>query len=383
MKKILLFVCALICSAAMSATDVYLVPNSNWLDKNARFAVYCFQDETNQWVDMEAVDGAENTFKATVDETKFQNLIFCRMNPATTENAWGNKWNQSSDLTVPTDNKVVYHVKDATWDKGGGEWTALGEDPVDPIDPVDPSEKVYVVTGGDASIFGAEWTENSACTLEKQDDGSYAWTKTDVTLAAGNIEYKMLEKGTWSGWQLPVQGNASFTIDKSGTYDLTFTLSADLSKQNVVTTLKEEVEVLPVVRLMGSLTNWGEGLVLTPSDDKLTASGVVSLEAKEYEMKIRVDGGWYGNAGTMDRGNCTGWVFDTTVESNAKITADVAGNYTFVWTYETNSLSVTYPQATSFESATSESTATKVIRNGQVLIIRDGVTYDMMGQEIK
>lgn len=378
MKKILLFLCALVCSAAMSATDVYLVPNSNWLGENARFAVYCFQGETNQWVDMEAVDGAENTFKATVDETKFQNLIFCRMNPATTENNWDNKWSQSVDLTVPTDNKVVYHVKDATWDKGGGEWTALGEDP-------GPIETVYVVTGGDVNIFGTEWDVNSACVLEKQTDGSYAWTKTDVTLAAGSVAYKMLEKGTWSGWQLPAQGNASFTIDKSGTYDLTFTLSADLSKQNVVTTLKEEVEVLPVVRLMGSLTNWGEGLVLTPSDDKLTASGVVSLEAKEYEMKIRVDGGWYGNAGTMDRGNCTGWVFDTTVESNAKITADVAGNYTFTWTYANNSLSVTYPMAgpTSISSTEAEVVTTKVIRDGQVLIIRDGVVYNMMGQAIR
>lgn len=255
----------------------------------------------------------------------------------------------------------------------------------EPIGPIDPTEKVYVVTGGDASIFGAEWTENSACTLEKQDDGSYAWTKTDVTLAAGNIEYKMLEKGTWSGWQLPAEGNASFTIDKSGTYDLTFTLSADLSKQNVVTTLKEEVEVLPVVRLMGSLTNWGEGLVLTPSDDKLTASGVVSLEAKEYDMKIRVDGGWYGNAGTMDRGNCTGWVFDTTVESNAKITADVAGDYTFTWTYANKSLSVTYPMdgPTSISSTEAEVVTTKVIRDGQVLIIRDGVVYNMMGQAIR
>lgn len=382
MKKILLFVCALICSAAMSATDVYLVPNSNWLGGNARFAVYCFQGETNQWVDMEAVDGAENTFKATVDETKFQNLIFCRMNPATTENNWDNKWSQSVDLTVPTDNKVVYHVKDATWDKGGGEWTALGEDP-------GPIETVYVVTGSSAVIFGTTWNNSSACVLAKQADGSYVWTKEDVELTASTIEYKYLEKGTWDGWQLPAKGsepgNASFTIDKSGKYDLTFTLSADLSTQNVQVTLKEEVEVKSLIKcLHGNFTGtWNDTEAFTYNAEKTEATLTLALEAdKDCEFGMRfTDADWKANGATLTAENNSTNI--TEGSGNMHIVTTVAGNYVFKYVNETNILSVTYPQATSFESATSESTATKVIRNGQVLIIRDGVAYDMMGQEIK
>ena len=51
------------------------------------------------------------------------NIIFCRMNPNTTDNNWNNKWNQTGDLTVPTDGTNLYTVKDGTWDNGGGTWS--------------------------------------------------------------------------------------------------------------------------------------------------------------------------------------------------------------------------------------------------------------------
>ena len=51
------------------------------------------------------------------------NVIFCRMNPGAAANNWNNKWNQTADLTTPTDGKNLYTVKDGTWDKGGGTWS--------------------------------------------------------------------------------------------------------------------------------------------------------------------------------------------------------------------------------------------------------------------
>jgi hypothetical protein len=51
------------------------------------------------------------------------NIIFCRMNPGASANGWGNKWNQTSDLKVPTDGTNLYTVKAGTWDKGGGTWS--------------------------------------------------------------------------------------------------------------------------------------------------------------------------------------------------------------------------------------------------------------------
>lgn len=102
---------------------VYLKPNSNWTQSNARFAAYFWNDSANLWVSMTAV--GDGTYKVNLPEGYDYgcNIIFCRMNPGTTANNWNNKWNQTSDLKTPTDGKNLYTVKDGTWDNGGGTWS--------------------------------------------------------------------------------------------------------------------------------------------------------------------------------------------------------------------------------------------------------------------
>ena len=53
------------------------------------------------------------------------------MNPNSTTNGWTQntqKWNQTSDLTIPTNGTNCYTVKDGTWDKGGGTWSTITVD---------------------------------------------------------------------------------------------------------------------------------------------------------------------------------------------------------------------------------------------------------------
>lgn len=103
---------------------VYLKPNSNWTQSNARFAAYFWGGTTGEkWVSMTAV--GDGTYEVHLPEGYDYgcNIIFCRMNPSTTANNWNNKWNQTSDLKTPTDGKNLYTVKDGTWDKGGGTWS--------------------------------------------------------------------------------------------------------------------------------------------------------------------------------------------------------------------------------------------------------------------
>ena len=47
------------------------------------------------------------------------------MNPANTTNDWSNKWNQTADLTIPTDGNNCYTVAAGTWDNGGGSWSYI------------------------------------------------------------------------------------------------------------------------------------------------------------------------------------------------------------------------------------------------------------------
>lgn len=99
---------------------IYLKPNSNWVKDNARFAVYTWDSES-VWYDMKDSD-SDGIYEVLKTNLK-SNVIFCRMNPGSTANDWNNKWNQTSDLTLPTDGNNLYTVKDGTWDNGGGTWS--------------------------------------------------------------------------------------------------------------------------------------------------------------------------------------------------------------------------------------------------------------------
>ena len=127
--------------------------------------------------------------------------------------------------------------------------------------------------------------------------------------------------------------------------------------------------------------NWGETEARrfkVASVNATTATVSVTLTAKTYTggdnedgFKVKVGGTstYYGNNGTMERGNCTSWVFETD-KNNCGITADLAGTYTFTLNLSTKAISVTYPTAyqlnyaigsvngTSGSISTSPSTAT-------------------------
>ena len=102
-------------------TVLYLKPNNNWNEAGARFAVYMWNSGGDNWVSMTNSDTA-GVYQATIP-AGYTNIIFCRMNPANTTNGWDNKWNQTGDLTVPTDGTNLYTVAEGAWDNGEGSWS--------------------------------------------------------------------------------------------------------------------------------------------------------------------------------------------------------------------------------------------------------------------
>ena len=100
------------------ATTVYLKPNSNWESANARFAIYYWgANDQNGWVDMTESGCNREYFKG---EIPFGSLSFnfVRMNPNTSANNWdnNNKWDQTGDLNIPTDNQNCFTITDDNWD---------------------------------------------------------------------------------------------------------------------------------------------------------------------------------------------------------------------------------------------------------------------------
>jgi hypothetical protein len=192
--------------SAEAPTTLYLQPNSNWMQDGARFAAVLATEGWGSqiWVDVLDTDG-DGLYELNIpqDGNAYAIVIFCRMNPNAAANNWDNRWNQSADLNMPTDNKIVYVVDG--WDKSG-QWIEKGGE-------VEEIETVYYLRG---TMNG--WGANDA--LTNNVDGTYSIT---VALAAGSYEYKIADAG-W-GTSFPAGDNATLTVYSD--CDVTFVLNAD------------------------------------------------------------------------------------------------------------------------------------------------------------
>ena len=108
-----------------STTHLYLKPNSNWKADGARFAAAFLNNDksTTEWVSMDSHDA--DTYKCAIPDGTWKYVIFCRMNGSKPENNWDNKWNQTGDLTIPTDGKNLFDKPNGTWDGATTSWSAI------------------------------------------------------------------------------------------------------------------------------------------------------------------------------------------------------------------------------------------------------------------
>ena len=368
MKKIFTFFAALMMTMSMFAADIpagtkfYLSPSANWNQSNARFAVY-FYGNGDTWVSMTKVAGETNLYEVTSPNKVYKNLIFCRMNPSNNTNGWADnqKWNQTSDLTYDgTLNH--YTVKEGTWDKGGGTWS---------IWPV-PAEKTYkdititVVANATPKIHW--WNGGDKLADSNRDDRP----EMTATGAENTYAYTLKEVDDVKGVNFIISVGDIQSADQHTTVDVT----------------KNFKEFLPQVAVMG-VTSW-DGDKMTVADDYLTASVTLTLEAaKDYELKLTVNGEWFGsNAITITKDNNSA-SFAENGDGNGKLTTDLAGDYVFTYTYADKTLVVTYPDPENPDTPTSvdnvEATVApvKVIENGQLIVIKNGVKYNAQGAILK
>ena len=115
-------------------SKIYMKLNSDWGKDSPRFSAYFFVDDnTNTWVDMTEVSGETDMYSCTVPSGgNWTHVIFCRMNPATSENNWNNKWNQTADIPLDGNNNLC--TLNGGWDNISGTWSTYAgeEEPTDP-----------------------------------------------------------------------------------------------------------------------------------------------------------------------------------------------------------------------------------------------------------
>ena len=134
---------------------LYLKPGP-WANDSPRFAAYFYNNttNTNTWITMYDTNG-DGVYECIAPDG-YPEVIFVRMNPATTENNWDNKWNQTGDLNIPTDDKNCYEITayGADGQASVGQWITFTEDnggsggQVERIDEIklNPDEVFYVDT---------------------------------------------------------------------------------------------------------------------------------------------------------------------------------------------------------------------------------------------
>ena len=162
---------------------IYLQPNSNWNVDNARFAAYFFgAGET--WESMTLVEGETNIYSVVVPGN-YPNVIFCRMNPNATANNWNNKWNQTGDLKVPADDKVLFVVPANSWDGATATWTTYTVAEPEPVALATPVVN-YEVEGGNVILTwnAVEGAKEYFVNLPEEGE-NYTTTETTFTYEGG------------------------------------------------------------------------------------------------------------------------------------------------------------------------------------------------------
>lgn len=244
-----------------SEVVLYLQPNANWNVDGARFAAYFFGNGET-WVDMTLVEGETNIYAVTVPNG-FASVIFCRMNPGAAANNWDNKWNQTDDLTIPTDGTNLYTVTEDTWDKGGGEWsvyTPAGSEPVEPTALATPVVTVEIsdeyVTLSWEAIEGAKDYTATYCDEKLVVEGTSAtfdavvgtYTATVVANPADETKNTVSEAGT-----------VEVTVEAPAV-EPTYTTVAEflaLSGDDVISSdaTAEDIAAAPLYTLKGTITS--------------------------------------------------------------------------------------------------------------------------------
>ena len=202
----------------------------------------------------------------------------------------------------------------------------------------------YTVAGDNADLFGTAWAptnEDNDMTLV---EGLYTWTKTEQTLPAGNVAFKVCEDHAWTNcWP---SDNYVLTIPEAGVYTITITYNPSDNAVNAVAQKTGSAVVIPTVVMHGNFggQNWADTENFAIAEGNETASLTLNLAAGDYEFGMRIGGSsnWTANGAAFTRENNSAVI--EAGQGNITLDADAAGEYTFTWTYETNTLTITYPE---------------------------------------
>ncbi len=311
----------------LSVRTLYLKPSADWIKDGARFAVYCYNTSGDKWYDMELADAGCSSsitlYKAEVSKS-YTGLIFCRMDGATTENVWGNKWNQTKDLTMPTSEAAVYEEQHTSSDWNTSDNTRWRTTPLN-----------LCISGTDLCFAGEQLTLTATSTGATH----YQWYK------GGTAESNKIEGATTATY---IKYN--FAFEDAGDYYC----KTKLGDGTELTSTKHTVKTLRIYFNSGR-GGGDEGYLDLRNTDPAShkATGMFFLgQGWKYAFCVADGvGHYYGQnnadneSGWMKYGNSTNWAMDND-GVQCLIKASNGATYTFEVDYTNFTVprvSVIYP----------------------------------------
>lgn len=323
----------------------------------------------NTWPGVAMTEVEANLWKVVIPGT-YNKINFVRTNPDQ-DTYWGAK---TDEMDIPT-NKNLFTITsdDAQWDSEGhtaqGTWSVYGAK--------------FLIAGSMTN-----WDKDPIASLED----SYV-----LHLEAGKHQLKVVDNGNWlgidkmsavaAGLYIDQDKNVCFILDAAGDVTVNF-------KTDEVFTLAGDFAI-PEVKLIG-IDGWEaatDAIELEAAGDGKSASKVLNLTGSWYDFKVIRADEFLGKEN--EDGNYTiksdwNWVDglkrDYEGLKSISLLPDGSGDYTFTWTFATGKLEVTYPEkggATAISNTETEVKAQKVIENGQIFILKNGVKYNVLGASVK
>ena len=353
MKKLLsLFVAALfgVTMYAAEAVKVYFVNADGWTKVNA----YMWADGNKKNADWPGVEMTKTAAKAhdfDVYEYEvpdgFENILF---NDGTS---------QTIDLKFAAAKPYYFNYK---W------YASLAE--VEAAPATVEMATLYYVNKDD-------WTKVNAYVFEG--GAKYkAWPGEEMTKTAD----KAMEKDIYS-YEFPaIFTKIIFNDGTNQTADLAWEKTKPYFYAGEWFATKEDIKEPepkdPVLQIAGTWDEKDGNWVLNPltvATDKKTASYEVTLEKKDYEFKMIKDGVWVSKNGgennyelKRDWNGVAGVVDEA---KNLKLVADAAGKYVFTWTFENDSLGITFP-----DKPAPDPTAKFFVTGDSALVVDAGLAVD-------
>ena len=225
-------------------TTVYLKPNDDWKKDNARFAVYYWNNGGNSWKNMTPVDCNGDYYSVDVPKG-YSNFIFCRMDGANQTNNWNNKWNQTLDLTLPTNGNTLYDIESAKYIylTPNSNWKQSNNQGQAPRFAAcfmnsDKSSQTWVsmdAVQGETDVYVAKIPENQKYVIlcrmnggNQTNDWNNKWNQTgDLDIPTDKNHYTV-KSSTWDngGGTWSVHGDyCGWTTYTEPTYDVTINIT--------------------------------------------------------------------------------------------------------------------------------------------------------------